>query len=137
MKQKDNRLRQDPWIENCLIEPMRRTRERSKSYYEERPVGSYTFLAHCHPTSLSPSRRTPQDVRVRLGADVASDHHLLIAQLKLKLRRNWTEPTNQRLRYNTTLLKDTNKREEFNIALSNRFQVLQQLLEEETIDVGS
>ena len=33
-------------------------------------------------------RRTLQDVRVRRGADVASDHHLLVARLKLKLRRN-------------------------------------------------
>lgn len=32
--------------------------------------------------------RTLQDVRVKRGADVSSDHHLLIAQLKLKLKRN-------------------------------------------------
>jgi len=41
------------------------------------------------------------EVRVRRGADVASDHHLLVARLKLKLRRNWTERTNQYLGYNT------------------------------------
>ena len=33
-------------------------------------------------------RRTLQGVRVRRGADVASDHHLLVARLKLKLSRN-------------------------------------------------
>ena len=33
-------------------------------------------------------RRSLQDVRVRSGADVGSDHHLVTATLKLKLRRN-------------------------------------------------
>ena len=54
--------------------------------------------------------------------------------MKLKLRRNWTESTNQRLGYNIFLLSDTNKREEFSIILSNKFQALQELMEEETID---
>ena len=66
---------------------------------------------------------------------MASDHHLLVARLKLKLRRNWTGGTNQCLGYNTFLLHDTNKREEFSITLSNKFQALQELMEEETIDV--
>ena len=55
-------------------------------------------------------RRTLQDVRVRRGADLTSAHHLLVARLKLNLRRNCTERTNQRLGYNTFLLNDTNKR---------------------------
>ena len=76
-------------------------------------------------------RRTLQDVRVRRGADVASDHHLLVARLRLKLRRNWTERANQRLGYNTFLLNDTNKPKEFSITLSNKFQALQELMEEE------
>ena len=33
-------------------------------------------------------RRSFQDVRVKRGADVASDHHLVIANLKRKLKRN-------------------------------------------------
>lgn len=61
---------------------------------------------------------------------MALDHHLLVARLKLKLRR-----TNQRLGFNTFLLNDTNKREEFSITLSNKFQAMQKLMEEETIDV--
>nr|KAG5692145.1 hypothetical protein BaRGS_020693 [Batillaria attramentaria] len=79
-------------------------------------------------------RRSLQDVRVKRGADVASDHHLLVARLKLKLKKNWTGKTGQRQRYNTTLLKGTTKLHEFQIILSNKFQVLQELLEEETID---
>ena len=66
---------------------------------------------------------------------MASDHHLLVAQLKLKLRSNWTERTNQCLGYSTFLLNDTNKWKEFSITLSNKFQALQELMEEETTDV--
>ena len=80
-------------------------------------------------------RRTLQNVRVRGGTSVASDHHLLVAQLKLKLRSNWTERTNQCLGYSTVLLNDTNKWKEFSITLSNKFQALQELMEEETTDV--
>ena len=80
-------------------------------------------------------RRTLQDMSVRQGAGGALDHHLLVARLKFKLRRNWTERTNQRLEYNTFLLNDTNKRKKFSITLSNKFQALQELMKEETIDV--
>ena len=65
---------------------------------------------------------------------MASDHCLLVTWLKLKLRRKWTGKTNQRLGYNTSLLNDTNKREDFSITLSNKFKALQELMEEETID---
>lgn len=34
-------------------------------------------------------RRSMQDVRAKRGADVASDHHLVVARLKLKLKKNW------------------------------------------------
>ncbi|KAK7110430.1 hypothetical protein V1264_014307 [Littorina saxatilis] len=79
-------------------------------------------------------RRSLQDVRVRRGADVASDHQLLVARLRLKLRRNWTEGSSQRQRYNTTALKDNTKMQDFKIALSNKFEFLQEILDEETID---
>ena len=36
-------------------------------------------------------RRSLQDVRVKRGADAASDHHLLVAILKLKLKKNRME----------------------------------------------
>ena len=76
---------------------------------------------------------TLDDVYVKRGADVASDHPLLIAKLKLKLKRNWTGDSCQRLRYYTTiLLKDTTKQQpEFNIVPINKFQVFEELLEEE------
>ncbi|MGL5901241.1 MAG: reverse transcriptase domain-containing protein [Cetobacterium sp.] len=76
-------------------------------------------------------RRSMQDVRVRRGADVASDHHLLVARLKLKLKKNWEMAHSACQKYNTALLRDDSKQQEFKVSLSNRFQVLQDLLEEE------
>ncbi|VDP44631.1 unnamed protein product [Schistosoma margrebowiei] len=33
-------------------------------------------------------RRTIEDVRTKRGADIASDHHLLVAKMKLKLKKH-------------------------------------------------
>ncbi len=79
-------------------------------------------------------RRSLQDVCTRRGADVASDHHLVVARLKLKLKKTWTGVTGQRQKYNTTLLKESTKCQEFKLTLSNKYQALQDLLEEETIN---
>ncbi|CAH8538274.1 unnamed protein product, partial [Schistosoma intercalatum] len=76
-------------------------------------------------------RRTMEDVRTRRGADVASDHHLVVANLKLKLKKNWTSGQTAIQRFNTAFLRDTVKLNEFKIALNNRFQALQDLLKEE------
>ncbi|VDO68188.1 unnamed protein product [Schistosoma margrebowiei] len=38
-------------------------------------------------------RKIMENVRTRRGAEVASDHHLLVANLKLKLKKNWTNST--------------------------------------------
>lgn len=76
-------------------------------------------------------RRSLQDVRVRRGADVASDHHLVVAKLKLKLKRNQIDASDRRVKYNVSLLKDPKTRREFGLALKNKFEVLQELFEEE------
>ena len=58
-----------------------------------------------------------------------------MARLKLKLKRNWTRDSCQRPQYGTTmLLKYTTKQKEFKILLLNKFQVVGELLEEETIN---
>ncbi|VDP51906.1 unnamed protein product [Schistosoma margrebowiei] len=72
-----------------------------------------------------------EDVRTRRGADVASDHHLVVANLKLKLKKNWTSGQTALQRFNTAFLRDTDKLNEFKIALNNRFQALQDLRKEE------
>ena len=65
-------------------------------------------------------RRSLQDVRIRRGAGVASDHYLLVAHVKLKLRRNWTGEMNQRKMLNTTLLSDSSKLQEFELVLTSK-----------------
>ncbi|CAH8431624.1 unnamed protein product, partial [Schistosoma mattheei] len=72
-----------------------------------------------------------KDVRTRKGADIASDHHLVVANLKLKLKKNWTSGQTALQRFNTAFLRETDKLNEFKIALNNRFQALQDLLKEE------
>uniref|UniRef100_A0A183KKG4 Endo/exonuclease/phosphatase domain-containing protein n=1 Tax=Schistosoma curassoni TaxID=6186 RepID=A0A183KKG4_9TREM len=73
-------------------------------------------------------------VRTRRGADIASDHHLVVANLKLKLKKNWTSGQTG-LKFNTAFLRDTDKLNEFKIALNNRFQAFQDLLREEETTV--
>ena len=77
-------------------------------------------------------RRSLQDVRVRRGADLTSDHHLVITRVKLKLKKNPSVIT-RRQRYNVSLLRDNEKREEYQNILYNKFQVLQELIEEDNI----
>ena len=70
-------------------------------------------------------------MRVKRGADVASDHHLVTARLKLKLRRNGVEQERRKARYKVDFLKDTSTAEEYKVALANRFKVLQELYDED------
>ena len=63
-------------------------------------------------------RRSLQDVRVKRGADVASDHHLVTARLKFKLRRNEVDQERRRGRYNVDYLKDQKQRR-------NKFPIIQ------------
>ena len=80
-------------------------------------------------------RRSLQDVRVKGGADVASDHHLVIANLKLKLKRNWTGAAPQRNRYDIGCLKDVRKLDEFRVTIRNRYQIPQDLMDDDgTVD---
>ena len=76
-------------------------------------------------------RRSLEDVRVKRGADMASDHHLLIARLKLKPKRNWMETATNRRKHSVGLLKDPQTRAEYKLNLANKFQVLQEQYEGE------
>ncbi|CAH8550340.1 unnamed protein product [Schistosoma guineensis] len=76
-------------------------------------------------------RGTMEGVRTSRGADIASDHHLVVANLKLKLKKNWITGQITLQRFNKVVLRDTNKFNEFETALNNRFQALQDLLKEE------
>ena len=60
-------------------------------------------------------RRPMQDARAKRGTDLASDHHPLVAKLKLKLQKNEIATSTIRQKYKTGFLKDTHKKEESNI----------------------
>uniref|UniRef100_A0A183KJT2 Endo/exonuclease/phosphatase domain-containing protein n=1 Tax=Schistosoma curassoni TaxID=6186 RepID=A0A183KJT2_9TREM len=49
-------------------------------------------------------RRTMEDVRTRRRADKASDHHLVVANLKLKLKKNWTTGQLDKQHYKGSIL---------------------------------
>ncbi|VDP50448.1 unnamed protein product [Schistosoma margrebowiei] len=72
-----------------------------------------------------------EDVRTRRGADIVSDHHLVVANLKLKPKKNWTTGETAMQMFNTAFLRDTDRLDKFKIAPNNRFQAIQDLLKEE------
>ncbi|CAI2724104.1 unnamed protein product [Schistosoma spindalis] len=73
-------------------------------------------------------RRTMEDVRTKRGADIASDHHLLVTKMKLKLRRHWTTGGTISQKFNTSLLRDNDKLNKLKITLINKFQAFHDLL---------
>ena len=63
------------------------------------------------------------DVRVYRGADIGSDHHLLMATYRLRLKRKkQCKPIRP---IAVEKLKDTKTAEQFKIKLENQFQLLQ------------
>ena len=75
-------------------------------------------------------RRAWKDVRVMRGADVSSDHHLLATTVTLRLRKyNTTSAT--RTKYNVGLLRDEEVQAAFKTSIRNRYEVLQELMDEE------
>ncbi|VDO88575.1 unnamed protein product [Schistosoma margrebowiei] len=76
-------------------------------------------------------RRTIEDVRTKRGADIASDHHLLVA------KKHWTMGWTISQKLNTAFLQDTNKLNKFKIVLSNKSQALHDLLNGEGTTVES
>ena len=75
------------------------------------------------------------DVRVKRGADVGSDHNLVTAFIKLKLRSASRRMTAQR-HFDTEKLHDPKVKSVFALQVKNIFQALQNL-EEEAIDAGT
>ncbi|XP_063416092.1 uncharacterized protein LOC134697738 [Mytilus trossulus] len=72
------------------------------------------------------------DVKVKRGADVYSDHHLVIGKIRLKFRKNKCKTPSKIIDFGK--LKPEIQ-QNFNIELKNRFEVLQ--LEENEIDINS
>jgi hypothetical protein len=62
------------------------------------------------------------DVRTQRGANIGSDHELVLSKLQLKLSRSSrSKPTK---RYNTNLLQDEDHTTRYQLEVSNRFQAL-------------
>ena len=79
-------------------------------------------------------RRSWRDVRVMRGADVSSDHHLLLTTVRLRLKR-FTNANSTWTKYNVGLLRNKDTQTAFQISLSNRFQPLQELIEDDETDI--
>ena len=69
-------------------------------------------------------RSSLQDVRVKRGADIGSDHHLVVTKIKMRLstRKNLSKP---RKKFNVGKLKQKDTKQMFQLSLNNRFEVLQ------------
>ncbi|VDO63899.1 unnamed protein product [Schistosoma margrebowiei] len=78
-----------------------------------------------------------EDVRTKRGADIAPDHHLLVAKMKLKLKKYWTTWWTISQKFNTAFLRDTDKLNKSEIALSNKFQAFHDLLSREETTMES
>ncbi|VDO67235.1 unnamed protein product [Schistosoma margrebowiei] len=72
-----------------------------------------------------------EDVRTKRGADIASDHHLQVTKMKLKLKKHWTMGRTISQKFNKAFLRDTKKHNKFKIDLSNKFQAFNDLLNKE------
>ena len=74
-------------------------------------------------------RRSWWDVRVLRGADVSSDHHLVVTVVRLRLKKYAYANSNTRARYKVGLLRNKDTQTAFQISLSIRFQLLQGLID--------
>lgn len=73
------------------------------------------------------------DVRAQRGADVGSDHHLIIAKLRLRLKRLPNPPRRSRP-FHVMKLKQPSIALQFRLEIKNRFQALGELEEDEDLE---
>ena len=64
-----------------------------------------------------------QDVRVHRGADVATDHHLTVAEVMMKLKKQTMKETRKVL--DVQKLKAAEMQQQFQLELKNRFRALE------------
>ena len=78
-------------------------------------------------------RRSLQDVKANRGADIGSDHVLVVASVSLKLRKTKRGEERQQ-RFDTAKLKNSKTEKAFKLELTNRVHVLQ---EEQEMNIDS
>ena len=72
-------------------------------------------------------RRSLLDVRAKRGADIASDHQLLMGRCRLKLKNFNTGRKKASYKYNIEMLKVEETKNRFQLTISNKYQVLASL----------
>ncbi len=80
-----------------------------------------------HITVARRWRKSMIDVRAYRGADIASDHQLVIAKFRVKIARATRIDQLRNKRYNIKKLKDPQVIREFSTKLTNRFQALSEI----------
>lgn len=75
-------------------------------------------------------RRSLLDVKIKRSADVGSDHHLVTALIKTKLKKTQARAATQP-RFDTQRLRDNTVKAAFVSNLRNRFQILQNIPEQQ------
>ncbi|XP_012943956.1 uncharacterized protein LOC106013270 [Aplysia californica] len=78
-------------------------------------------------------RRSMRDFRVYRKCRRSFGQNLLISTIRQKLKRRQGIVNNHRHRYNVEFLREPSSREEFNVAVKNRFQVLETLGEDSSV----
>lgn len=78
-------------------------------------------------------RRSLLDTRNKRGADCGSDHHLVVANIRLKVAAKRTMAERRHGKYDVGRLKNKDVMRQFNIELNNRFSNLE-AEENETVD---
>ena len=58
------------------------------------------------------------------GADIGSDHHLLLAKVRLRLKKYKASTSKRQQKFNMNLSKSENTKKEFSMELRNRFEAL-------------
>ena len=67
-----------------------------------------------------------EDTKVYRSADIGSDHYLVCATVKPRLRKDPEQKGNVRVKYDISKLTEEDVRNTFSIKLRNRFQALEQ-----------
>jgi len=73
-------------------------------------------------------------VRNKRGADIGSDHHLMIANFRFKILAPRKKFETRRKKYNVQKLQMSSVREEFKLELKNRLSVLSTLNEDTYVE---
>ena len=81
-------------------------------------------------------RRSLHDVRVKRGADAATDHYLVISEIQIKFKAYKDQASRPSHKFNVNCLKEQEKGKvnEFSVELKNKFSSLSQLQEENIED---